>query len=108
MGKIVSIKKLNDFYNVSIQVEKDLSKYIAKKGSVTVNGISLTIANIINDEFSIAIIPHTFENTSLKNLKNGDFVNIEVDILAKYVEKILSTGNNKTIDENFLKDNGFF
>ena len=54
-----------------------------------------------------AIIPHTFENTNLKLLQCGDFVNLETDILSKYVENFLSTGNNSVIDENFLRENGF-
>lgn len=119
LGKIKSIQKTqasgNDFYNIKIEVgvgQGGLTRYIAKKGSITVNGISLTVANIVSNEVSLAIIPHTFENTSLNNLKCNDFVNIEVDILAKYVEKILSTDNNTngntTLDEKFLKENGFF
>lgn len=108
LAKVKNIQKQFEFYNIKFEVEKDLAKYIAKKGSITINGISLTVADIVSNEFSIAIIPHTFENTSLSDLKSGDFVNIEVDILAKYVEKILSTGDNSTIDENFLKENGFF
>lgn len=108
LGKIKNIQKLSDFYNIKFEVEKDLYKYIAKKGSIAINGISLTIANVASNEFEIAVIPHTFENTTLKNLKTGDFVNIECDILAKYVEKLLSTDNNKSLDEKFLKENGFF
>lgn len=112
LAKVKNIQKQSEFYNIKFEIEKDLAKYIVKKGSITVNGISLTVAEIVSNEFSIAIIPHTFENTNLNCLKTGDFVNIEVDILAKYVEKILSTGNNgnyKTVvDENFLKENGFF
>lgn len=117
LGKIKKIEKLSEFYNISFEVESDLSRYIAKKGSVTINGISLTVADIRNNEFSVAVIPHTYLNTSLNTLSNGAFVNIEVDILAKYVEKILSTGNNEgigvnlgtnTLNENFLKENGFF
>lgn len=112
LAKIKGIQNVKssdlNFYNVKFEVAKDLTKYIAKKGSVTLNGISLTVANIVSAEFEVAIIPHTFENTSLSALKAGDFVNIEVDILAKYVEKILSTGDNKRVDENFLKENGFF
>lgn len=108
LAKVKNIQKLSEFYNIKFEVEKDLAKYIAKKGSVALNGISLTVAEIQGSEFSVAIIPHTFENTTLNYLKTGNFVNIEVDILAKYVEKILSTGNNKAIDKNFLKDNGFF
>lgn len=108
LAKVKNIQKLSDFYNIKFEAEKDLLKYIAKKGSVTLNGVSLTVAAISNNGFDVAIIPHTFENTVLKSLKIGDFVNLEVDILAKYVEKFLSTDNNKGIDENFLKENGFF
>jgi len=108
LTKVKNIIKLSDFYNLKFEAEKDLVKYIAKKGSVTLNGVSLTVANIYNNEFEVAIIPHTFENTVLKHLKIGDNVNLEVDILAKYVEKFLSTDNNKGIDANFLKENGFF
>lgn len=108
LAKVKNIQKHFEFYNVKFEIEKDLEKYIAKKGSVAINGISLTVADVILNEFNIAIIPHTFENTNLSNLKSGDFVNIEIDILAKYVEKILSTRDNSTIDENFLKENGFF
>lgn len=107
LAKIKNIQKLSEFYNIKFEIAQDLTKYVAKKGSVTLNGISLTVADVSGSEFIVAIIPHTFENTSLKYLQTGDFVNFEVDILAKYVEKILSTGNNKAIDENFLMENGF-
>ena len=82
------------------------SKYIVYKGSITVNGVSLTVANLEDNIFSVAIIPHTLENTTLKDLKYGDFVNIETDILGRYVEKFLGTKKNK-IDEKFLVENGF-
>jgi len=111
LAKVKNIQKQADFYTIKFEVEKELVKYLAKKGSITINGISLTIADTSANEFSVAIIPHSFENTNLKNLKIGGFVNIEADILAKYVEKILSTsdnGGNKKVDENFLKENGFF
>lgn len=84
------------------------SKYIVYKGSITVNGVSLTVAKLDKNVFSVAIIPHTLENTNLKNLKAGDLVNIETDVLGRYVEKFLLTDNNKSrIDENFLIENGF-
>ncbi len=107
-AKVKKIEKLTDFYNITFETAPSINKYIVNKGSVTVNGISLTVSNVLNCEFKTAIIPHTFENTTLKYLKIGEFVNIETDILAKYVEKILSTNNNVSIDENFLKENGFF
>ncbi|MDD3437230.1 MAG: riboflavin synthase [Candidatus Gastranaerophilales bacterium] len=108
LAKIKSIQNQSEFYNVKFEAGKYLGKYIVKKGSVAINGISLTIADVVLNEFSVAVIPHTFENTVLKFLKTGDFVNIEVDVLAKYVEKFLSREHNSTIDENFLKENGFF
>ena len=82
------------------------SKYLVYKGSITVNGVSLTVAKLDGNIFSVAVIPHTLENTNLKNLKVGDLVNIETDILGRYVEKFLSIKNNR-IDENFLLENGF-
>lgn len=108
VAKIKNIQKDTNFYNLSFELDKNLMKYVAKKGSITINGISLTIADVSSSEVKIAIIPHTFENTTLKSLKYNDFVNVESDILAKYVEKILSTNNNSVIDEDFLKGNGFF
>ena len=92
--------------NMTFEVPKELNKYIVYKGSISVNGVSLTVAKSEGNIFSVAIIPHTLENTNLKDLKTGDFVNIETDILGRYIEKFLSTQNNN-ITENFLKENGF-
>jgi len=108
MGKGVNIKKVGSFYNIEIELPSELSKYTIKKGSIGINGISLTIAEIKDNIITIAVIPHTYENTNLKYLKTGDFVNIETDILAKYVEKFLSTGDNRSrIDYDFLTENGY-
>lgn len=93
-------------YLGDMKFEVNDSKYIVYKGSITVNGVSLTVSNLQDNVFSVAVIPHTLENTNLKYLKPGDLVNIETDILGRYVEKFLSTTNNK-IDENFLIENGF-
>jgi len=107
-GKIKNIRPNKDFYDLEIELNKECAKYVVRKGSVAINGTSLTIAEIDGLYIRIAIIPHTFENTSLKHLKNGDFVNIETDILAKYVEKFLSTSDNKSgINMEFLRENGF-
>ena len=92
--------------DMTFEVPKELDKYIVYKGSITVNGVSLTVSKNQNNTFSVAIIPHTLENTNLKYLKIGDLVNIETDILGRYVEKFLSTQNNN-ITEDFLKENGF-
>ena len=108
VGQIVELSKDNNFYNLKIRLSETLLKYCIKKGSVTIDGISLTIAKIEKDIIKIAIIPHTFENTNLKFLKNNSFVNIENDIFAKYIEKFLSTSDNRSrIDLSFLQQNGF-
>ena len=94
--------------DMTFELPQELDKYIVYKGSVTVNGVSLTVSKNVNQTFSVAIIPHTLDNTNLKYLKSGDFVNIETDILGRYIEKFLSTQNNvSNINENFLKENGF-
>ena len=83
------------------------SKYIVYKGSIAVNGVSLTVASIEGNIFSVAVIPHTLQNTNLKMLKVGDIVNIETDIIGRYVEKLLLGNNKSRIDEKFLIENGF-
>ena len=94
--------------NMTFEVSQELDRYIVYKGSITVNGVSLTVAKNINNTFSVAVIPHTLANTTLQYLKYGDSVNIETDILGRYVEKFLSSKNNSNITEDFLKENGFY
>ena len=78
---------------------------IVKKGSITINGVSLTITDVSNNSFEVSLIPETIKNTNLKNLKVGDIVNIEYDILAKYIQKFVSPKREITLE--FLKENGF-
>lgn len=92
--------------NSRFELPKDLLKYVVYKGSIAIDGVSLTVSKIDGMVFEVALIPHTLENTTLKYLKSGDFVNIETDILGRYVEKFLSTQNNN-ITEDFLRENGF-
>ena len=107
-GKFISCKKSGVFYELEIELPSELAKYTIKKGSIAINGISLTIAELDKNRVNVAMIPHTYENTNIKNLKNGDFVNIEVDMVAKYIEKFLSTGDNKSrISLEFLQEHGF-
>lgn len=109
VGKILSIEKLDDFYNFEIELpNKKYQHYFVEKGSVAINGISLTIFNLTDTTFKIAVIPHTFESTNLKTIKKGSNVNIEFDIMAKYIEKNLLANDNKSnITTNFLIENGF-
>lgn len=92
--------------NSRFEVSSELFKYIVYKGSITIDGVSLTVSKAERNIFEVALIPHTLENTNLQYLKIGDFVNIETDIVGRYVEKFLSTQNNN-ITEDFLKENGF-
>ena len=117
LGKVENIEKLEKSWLLSIKWQnKKFSKYIVDKGSICVNGISLTIAKSENEGeiFTIAIIPHTWENTNLKNLAIGDSVNLEGDALIKYVEKLLKFNKNidlenfpQEISSNWLKENGW-
>lgn len=108
-GKLISIEKLSNFYNLKFEIPQNSSKYVVYKGSVAINGISLTVAEVNRNNFTVAIIPHTYENTDLKYLEIGDSVNIETDILAKYIEKLIKLNDNtkEEISMEFLKENGF-
>lgn len=108
IAKLISITQKNNFYNMKFELKPELLKHVIKKGSIAINGISLTVADIQENTITIAVIPHTFENTNLSMLSIGQNVNIETDIFAKYVEKILFNNKAKsTISEDFLKENGF-
>jgi len=106
VGKIVDVKKENDTAIFTIKPPTDLQKYIALKGSITIDGISLTIAKCNQEEFSVAIIPHTLKETTLGLREINDSVNLEVDILAKYVERMLK-GEDEGLTEAKFKKAGF-
>ena len=89
----INIIKEGNSYLFKFRVGKSLTRYFVEKGSVAVNGISLTVIEAKNDFFTVGIIPYTWDNTIFKNIKVGDQVNIEVDILAKYLEKLMKAKN---------------
>lgn len=84
-SKLISIKKVGDSHEIKLEISKKIKKFIAKKGSVSINGISLTVNQVKNNFIVINIIPFTWLNTNLKGLKIGDRINLEVDMLARYV-----------------------
>ncbi len=88
-GKFIAAIQEGDFYTVRIGFPPELARYLVHKGSVAVEGISLTIAELSEDHFDIAVIPKTWELTNLSTLKSDDAVNLEVDMIAKYVEKLI-------------------
>ena len=97
VDSVVSIEKIeviSDNYNLNLKLKNEsLKKYIATKGSVALNGVSLTINNVNNINFSVNIVPYTYKKTNFHKLKVGMKLNIEVDIMARYIEKIISTKN---------------
>ncbi len=108
IGSVTQITKLGENYFMEITVPAEFEKYIIQEGSIAVDGISLTIARLNGNKVGLSVIPHTWNGTNLKSRKIGDNVNIEVDIIAKYVEKLL-TGKkeNNNLNENWLKEIGY-
>ena len=98
VGTVISLEQLagKADYWLRITVPAALSKYIVEKGSVAIEGISLTVARIQGSEVSVAIIPHTYKATNLRALSLGDAVNVEVDVLAKYAEKMMKANSPKS------------
>ena len=110
-GRIVEVKKDDNAIWYTIMAEASLMKYIVEKGSITIDGISLTVATVSDTDFQVSIIPHTQANTVLSDRKTGDVVNLETDIIGKYVEKLLqpqkTPEKESKITLEFLAENGF-
>jgi riboflavin synthase len=96
-GKLISFTQIKgrDDWRLVIEIPASLSRYVVAQGSICVEGISLTVAAVEGNRLEIAIIPHTYESTNLGDLRAGDPVNLEVDVLAKYVEKMMMTGESR-------------
>jgi riboflavin synthase len=93
LGTITAITKLGDNTKIDIKIPQELDKYIAKKGSITLGGISLTVNAIADNVLSVNIVPHTFECTNLSGYQIGDNINVEVDIIARHLEKLIQIKN---------------
>lgn len=105
VGEILSIKQSENAVLYHIQSD---TRYCLEKGSITIDGTSLTLFGVTDNAITISLIPHTRANTILGTKKTGDLVNIEFDMLGKYVEKfLLPTKKNTTITTSFLTENGF-
>ena len=103
VGKLLSLTKITgaEDWRLTIEIPAELERYVVSQGSITVEGISLTVASISGNRIEIAIIPHTCKATNLHTLRSGSPLNIEVDILAKYAEKLgaLRAGSKLTVQE---------
>ena len=108
-GKFISAEKNGDFWTVRIGFPKELARYFVYKGSVAIEGISLTIAKLDETSFDIAVIPKTWDLTNLSTLSPGDEVNLEADVIAKYVERMMQFGTQETggVTMETLKNAGF-
>lgn len=89
VGEVVAFTDIGESWKLDIRAPHKLAKYIATKGSVTVNGVSLTVNQVSGEEFSINLIPHTLAATTLNELSTGARVNLEIDLIARYVERML-------------------
>ena len=107
VGKITKIVAEGNALLINVAAESFLLRQIAAKGSVALDGISLTVVDAGANNFSVSMIPHTREVTNFKFKRVGSLVNIETDILAKYVERLTNTKKNSEITETFLLENGF-
>jgi riboflavin synthase len=94
IGEILEIKKNKNSYDVVIKTDPKIMKYIAPKGSIAIDGVSLTINDVFSDRFRLTIIPHTFENTLFKEYKIHQRVNIETDLFARYIYNMLKKDKN--------------
>jgi len=110
VGHLSSLSKIHgrEDYWLTVTLPKELAKYVVEKGSITIEGISLTVASVKGVKVNVAIIPHTYSATNLRELKPGDPLNIEVDVMAKYVEKMLESKNaSSNISLERLEREGF-
>lgn len=113
VGEISSFIKEDNAIWITIKTECEILKYIVEKGSIAIDGISLTVAYVDSGLFKVSIIPHTGEETTLLTKNIGDTVNLECDVIGKYIEKLLRVedkkikSKNSVITEEFLVNNGF-
>jgi riboflavin synthase len=107
VGTVVSVRPEGRSQRWTFEVPKALARYIAPKGSICIDGTSLTVNEVEGARFGINLIPHTVEHTTFAQRRPGERVNLEVDVVARYVERLLSTGEGGGIDAEFLKAHGF-
>ena len=114
VGRITKISKDDNAVWYTINAGKEIMQLIVPKGSITIDGISLTVSYVDKSVFKVSIIPHTAQETTLLNKSIGETVNLECDVISKYVEKFMGLGSkeeynpNTSISEEFLRENGFF
>lgn len=106
-GEIINIRRDANAVWYKIKTSEKIMDFIIEKGSIAIDGISLTVAKVDRSAFYVSVIPHTLENTILLRKKAGDIVNLENDIVGKYIKSFTDKNSNSTLCESFLKSNGF-
>jgi riboflavin synthase len=107
VGTLVERRSEQDFVHLKVQVPKSVSRYVVPKGSIAVDGISLTVNACDGDEIQMTLIPYTLEKTTLLNKRVGDRVNLEADVLGKYVEKLMEGRESGKVTLSLLREHGF-
>ncbi len=108
VGRIAHLEEGHQSWHLEVEIPSGLERYIAAKGSVAVNGISLTVVEAAAQTFTVSLIPHTFEHTTLAQQRSGGRVNLEVDVIARYVERLFSSddsGSGLTVEK--LRNMGY-
>jgi riboflavin synthase len=107
-GHVTGRRTEGEFQVLTVSVSPELGRYLVEKGSVAVDGVSLTVSALVPDGFCVAVIPHTLERTTLASLSLGRRVNVEVDVLGKYVERLLARGGaTEGVTMELLARSGF-
>ena len=96
VGEVVAFNDIGESWRLVVRAPQALAKYIAVKGSITINGVSLTVNRVAGSEFEVNLIPHTLDVTTLNELKTGTQVNLEIDLIARYVERMMQAEKEQT------------
>ena len=109
MGMVIEKRREGDFFKIRIRIPASVRKYTVEKGSIAIDGISLTVNECPGDEIGMTLIPFTLQKTTLLNKNPGDQVNLEADIVGKYVEKLLDCKGEafRLLDRDFLREHGY-
>lgn len=113
MGEIISREDNARAIQFKVRAPKELARYIAMKGSITVDGVSLTVNAVDGAEFELTIVPHTLQETIMGEYRSGSLVNLEIDLIARYLERLLlgdkaaEPAGSSTLSQAFLAEHGF-